>query len=169
MGIGNNHLYTFGYGTSYSYNNAPPTYLTGFPLATVSPTTPVGKSYNTSQVYEGRSSSAFYLYYYQNVLTLICGRIPGLSYNSTFYKITDPDNAVSTGPPTSFTNEIAYMDFFVPLGDGTGPTSFALMKKFSTMYVFGNDNGFRYTHMINKVNISDPVGINPNPNPPPGS
>jgi hypothetical protein len=70
MGIGNNHLYTFG--TSYSYDG--PTYLTGLPLTAISPTMPIGQIYNTSQVTEGPSPTAVFLYYYQNILTLICAR-----------------------------------------------------------------------------------------------
>ncbi|KAG0280577.1 hypothetical protein BGZ96_001517 [Linnemannia gamsii] len=162
IGIGNNHLYTFGSSRSYRVSS----YLTGFPLTTISPTTPVGMSYNTSQIYQ-TLCSATYLYYYQNVLTLICGNIQAVySSKSAFYKITDPDNANSTGPPTNFTNEIAIMDFFAPLGDGTGPTSFALMKNFGSLKVFGNDNGFRYTHIINNAKVTDPVGVNSDPNPP---
>ncbi|KAK3808807.1 MAG: hypothetical protein JOS17DRAFT_545002, partial [Linnemannia elongata] len=158
IGIGNNHLYTFA--PSYYYNSD--AFLTGFPLATLSPTTPVGKIYNASQVPDTRYSRGVYLYTYQNTLTLIVGQYNFL--RSTIYKINDPDNANSTGPPVAnFTNSAVNMDFFVPLGDGTSPTSFALMKQYGTMYVFGNDNGARYTHEINKVNITDPVGINPNP------
>lgn len=58
------------------------------------------------------------------------------------------------------------MDYFVPLGDGTGPTSFALMGYFGLLKVFGNDNGFRYTHIINKAKITEPVGVNTDPKPP---
>ncbi|KAF9285895.1 hypothetical protein BGZ88_009354 [Linnemannia elongata] len=86
--------------------------------------------------------------------------------NNTIYKINNPDNANSTGPPVAHITNFVDTDFFVPLGDGTSPTSFALMKHYDTMYVFGNDNGYRYTHEINKVNITDPVGINPNPTKP---
>ncbi|KAK3819388.1 MAG: hypothetical protein JOS17DRAFT_756330 [Linnemannia elongata] len=162
ISIGNNHLYTFGDSWSYSVHS----YLTGFPLATISPTTPVGKIYNASQVIDGRESAATYLYVYQNTLTLILGGYSGLS-RSTIYKINDPDNANSTGPPTAnFTSDITSMEYFVPLGDGTSPTTFALARRFHSMYVFGNDNGFIYTHEIDKVSITDPVGINPNPKKP---
>ncbi|KAF9146015.1 hypothetical protein BGX30_005111 [Mortierella sp. GBA39] len=167
IGIGNNHLYTYG-GLSSSFGSLCGGYLclTGFPLATISPTTPVGKIYNASQVYPTFYSRGVYLYTYQNTLTLIASQISS-SRNSTIYKINDPDNANSTGPPVAnFTNSATDMDFFVPLGDGTSPTSFALMKQYGIMYVFGNDNGARYTHEINKVNITDPVGINPNPRTP---
>lgn len=58
------------------------------------------------------------------------------------------------------------MDYFVPLGDGTSSTtSFALMRKLGEMYVFGNDNGSRYTHTLDKIMVSDPVGKNPSPTP----
>ena len=33
------------------------------------------------------------------------------------------------------------------------------------MYAFGNDNGFRYTHLIKPVNVTDTVRSNPNPPP----
>ncbi|KAF9153496.1 hypothetical protein BG015_003276 [Linnemannia schmuckeri] len=161
MVIGNNHLYTFG-GVRVLDASA---YLTGFPLATINPTTPVGKIYNTSEVFGSRYAQATYLYVYQNTLTLILAQYSG-DTRGTIYKINDPDNANSTGPPiANFTNDVTNMDYFVPLGDGTSSTTFALMKRFNSMYVFGNDNGFRYTHEI-KVNISDPVGINPNPKKP---
>ncbi|KAG9069784.1 hypothetical protein KI688_009109 [Linnemannia hyalina] len=168
IGVGNNHLYTYG-GLSSAYGSLCGGYscLTGFPLATISPTTPVGKIYNASQVYPNLYSRGVYIYTYQNTLTLISSLL-GSSRNSAIYKINDPDNANSTGPPVAnFTNSAINMDFFVPLGDGTSPTSFALMKQYSKMYVFGNDNGTRYTHEINKVNITDPVGYNPNPRTPP--
>ncbi|KAG0280576.1 hypothetical protein BGZ96_001516 [Linnemannia gamsii] len=165
MVIGNNHLYTFGDPLSY-FDGSP--YLTGFPLVTISPTTPIGQIYNTSQVYQARSCSAVYLYYYQNVLTLMCGLYSSSSSSSSFYKITDPDTASSTGPPTNFTSEITYMDYFVPLGDGTGLTSFVLMQQYGKLKVFANDKGFRYTETVDKASITDPVGENPNPNSPSG-
>ncbi|KAF9332124.1 hypothetical protein BGZ91_011829 [Linnemannia elongata] len=136
-----------------------------FPLTTISPTTPVGKMYNASQIVgDPLQSPKVVLYTYQNTLTLIAAPI-GVG-NKTIYKINNPDNANSTGPPVANITNFVDTDFFVPLGDGTSPTSFALMKHYDTMYVFGNDNGYRYTHEINKVNITDPVGINPNPTKP---
>ncbi|KAK3830464.1 MAG: hypothetical protein JOS17DRAFT_746441 [Linnemannia elongata] len=30
------------------------------------------------------------------------------------------------------------------------------------MYAFGNDNGFQYTHLIDKVNVTNSLGIDPN-------
>lgn len=71
MGIGNNHLYTLGH--EYNKYSGVSYYLTGFPLTAISPTTSVVKSYNTSQVIVGQFQATF-LYYYQNVLTLICGQ-----------------------------------------------------------------------------------------------
>ncbi|KAF9537643.1 hypothetical protein EC957_007850 [Mortierella hygrophila] len=167
IGIGNNHLYTYGTVTS-TYGSLCNGYscLTGFPLATISPTTPVGKIYNASQVDTTYYSRGVHLYTYQKTLTLISSQLAS-SRSGAIYKINDPDNANSTGPPVAnFTNSAINMDFFVPLGDGTSPISFALMKQYGKMYVFGNDNGARYTHEINKVNITDPVGINPNPRTP---
>ncbi|KAG0065137.1 hypothetical protein BGZ89_008580 [Linnemannia elongata] len=163
MGIGNNHLYTFGESSSFNASLCSGYFcLTGFPLVTISPTTPVGKIYNASQVYQTYKTPAAILYTYQNTLTLIAAQSD--SPPSTIYKINDPENANSTGlPVANFTNAATNMDFFVPLGDGTSPTSFALMKQNGLMYVFGNDNGARYTREINKVNITDSVGIDPNP------
>ncbi|KAK5822327.1 hypothetical protein F5H01DRAFT_410631 [Linnemannia elongata] len=161
MGIGNNHLYTFGSYPSYMGR----AFLTGFPLATISPTTPVGKFYNASVVSDPQYARGVYLYTYQNTLTLIVAKYEFLT--STIYKINDPDNTNSTGlPVANFTNTATNMDFFVPLGDGTSPTSFALMKQFGKLYAFGNDNGYRYTREINKASITDSVGVNPNPSKP---
>ncbi|KAF8936753.1 hypothetical protein BGZ47_009358 [Haplosporangium gracile] len=70
MGIGNNHLYAFGDPLRAFLSP----YLTGFPLATISPTTPVGKLYNARQVFGEfpvGGSQKTYLYVYQNTLTLI--------------------------------------------------------------------------------------------------
>ncbi|KAH7050540.1 hypothetical protein BKA57DRAFT_458986 [Linnemannia elongata] len=166
IGIGNNHLYAFGKFipfTTFLCNGF--FCLTGFPLTTISPTTPVGKMYNACQIVgDPLQSPKVVLYTYQNTLTLIAAPI-GLG-NNTIYKINSPDNANSTGPPVANITNFVDTDFFVPLGDGTSPTTFALMKHYDTMYVFGNDNGYRYTHEINKVDITDPVGINPNPTKP---
>lgn len=37
------------------------------------------------------------------------------------------------------------------------------MKKDGILYAFGSDNGFRYTHLLNKVNTSDPLRDNSGP------
>ena len=63
------------------------------------------------------------------------------------------------------------MDFFTFIGDGSrdGASTFALLKKEGAMYGFGNDGGLRYTHMIDKVNVTETYGTNPNPPPPPAA
>jgi hypothetical protein len=66
-----------------------------------------------------------------------------------------------------FDADVVMMDYFVPIGPGSGPSTFALIKKNGTMYVFGNDGGFRYTHMIEKVSVAESLRSNPNPLEPP--
>ncbi|KAG0280578.1 hypothetical protein BGZ96_001518 [Linnemannia gamsii] len=55
------------------------------------------------------------------------------------------------------------MEYFVPIGPGSGASTFALIRKEGTMYAFGNDGGFQYMHMIDKVNVTDSIRSNPNP------
>ncbi|KAF9118117.1 hypothetical protein BGW39_001464, partial [Mortierella sp. 14UC] len=74
--------------------------------------------------------------------------------------INDPNNAVSTGPPTNFTTEISLMVYFLPIGDGVSASSFWLMKRSIDCYVFGNDNGSMYTRQLNKFSVTGPVGTN---------
>lgn len=86
-----------------------------------------------------------------------------------FLTIKEPNNSNGTGVVTRFDADVINMDFFTFIGDGSGSgaSTFALLKKEGTMYGFGNDGGLRYTHMIDKVNVTETYGINPNPPPPP--
>jgi hypothetical protein len=55
------------------------------------------------------------------------------------------------------------MEYFVPIGPGSGASTFALIRKEGSMYAFGNDGGFRYTHMIDSVKVAYTIRSNPNP------
>lgn len=83
-------------------------------------------------------------------------------------------STTTVGPPVWFDADVIDMEYFVPIGPdyGIGPISpgdeasvFGLIRKQGTMYAFGNDNTFRYTHMIDKVNVANPIRSNPYPMP----
>ncbi|KAF9295656.1 hypothetical protein BGZ88_001726 [Linnemannia elongata] len=61
---------------------------------------------------------------------------------------------------------ITSMDYFVPIGNYTGSSTIGLFKKEDTMYTFGNDSGSWYTHLVDDINITNSLGIDPNPPPP---
>ncbi|KAK3830445.1 MAG: hypothetical protein JOS17DRAFT_160792 [Linnemannia elongata] len=112
------------------------------------------------------------LYVLNSTLTLLCGREPEFvsEYKTVaghLLQITDYRNASALSWPEWFDADITYMDFFVPIGNNTGTSTFGLLKKAGTMYAFGNDNGFRYTHLIDKVNVTNSLGVDPNPPPMP--
>lgn len=88
-----------------------------------------------------------------------------------FLTVKDPNTSNGTGVVTTFDADVINMDFFTFIGGGSGEgaSTFALLKKEGTMYGFGNDGGLRYTHMIDKVNVTETYGINPNPPPPPAA
>ncbi|KAF9295654.1 hypothetical protein BGZ88_001724 [Linnemannia elongata] len=90
---------------------------------------------------------------------------------SMFLTIKDPNNSNGTGVATRFDADVINMDFFTFIGDGIGNSSstFALFKKEGIMYGFGNRAGLRYTHTIDKVNVTETYGTNPNPPPPPAA
>ncbi|KAG0372741.1 hypothetical protein BGX24_012640 [Mortierella sp. AD032] len=166
--IGNDHLYTFAT-TSLYYD----VYLYSYPLSTIAATPPVRKSFNTTQTANCASSSTPYLYTLGGSLVLICDQSTNRDYPSTLYTIADPNMADSVGAPESFTLDITYMDFFVPIGTGAGQSSFALTQtqtsSFSSgssykLHAFGKDAaGSRFLQSVPNVDVSDPVGINPNP------
>ncbi|KAF9092843.1 hypothetical protein BGX23_003876 [Mortierella sp. AD031] len=164
LAIGNDHLYTFG-DIDFALND--PTFLTGFPLTTISQITPVGKIYNTTRTHKCPWSMTLYLYINHGTLTLICSQVPGLSFPSTLYTIADPNNVLDLGPPAvNFTKDIIYGDFLIPIGGGPGQASFSLMQKNMNMYAFGKDyTGWMFADQISRVNVTDTVGINPNPRP----
>lgn len=66
---------------------------------------------------------------------------------------------MSVGELTTFTNDITHMDYFIPIGEGTGASSFALMKKNGVMYAFGNENETKYTRETNQTAIMDAIGV----------
>ncbi|KAK3830444.1 MAG: hypothetical protein JOS17DRAFT_746404 [Linnemannia elongata] len=174
LAIGNGHMYTFGPVPNQYYG---PTYLTGFPLATVSPTIPIGTIYNTSFLsgYDFMETRCYYtpkpiVYVNHGSLALVCGmEYEGGHYPSVLHTIKDLSTSLIVSPAVEFNADVINMDYFVPIGPGSGASTFALIRRYKEMYAFGNDNGFRYTHLIKAVNVTDPVRSNPNPPPLPQS
>ncbi|KAK3836903.1 MAG: hypothetical protein J3R72DRAFT_450044 [Linnemannia gamsii] len=160
LSIGNDHLYTIGEGIP---GGAP--FLIGYPLATISASTPTNiQSFDTTQArrcYSYLYNSKKYIYFNHNTLTLVCP-VTSTVDPGTYYTIKDPNNAVSTGPPTNFTVNMKLMDMAwgVPIGDGIGASSFLIMRYVNDIYVLGNENGSKYHRQINKISVVNPVGIN---------
>ncbi|KAF9145520.1 hypothetical protein BG015_011870 [Linnemannia schmuckeri] len=179
--IDNDHLYAYGEGFSENYR----TYLTGFPLntTTISPTTPVSRRYNTTQIDECYGSPKPFMYFVDNSLRLLCPmKKSNQSYTgdiTIMFEARDPN--VIMGPKDdmfqSLTSMIAAiiidMDFFVPVGDWMNlpPSAFALLKSEGTIYAFGSGDmeGTRYNRTASQVIVAEPYGINPNPPPPPAA
>ncbi|OAQ23504.1 hypothetical protein K457DRAFT_208683 [Linnemannia elongata AG-77] len=88
-----------------------------------------------------------------------------------FLTIKDPNKSNGTGVQTQFDADVINMDFITFIGDGIGnsTSTFALLKKEGIMYGFGNNDGIRYTRAIDKINVTETYGINPNPPPPPAA
>ncbi|KAG0203708.1 hypothetical protein BGX33_008955, partial [Mortierella sp. NVP41] len=165
--IGNNHLYTFGPANALVYRDP---VLTGFPLSPISPITPVGKSFNTSQTHNCYFSTGEFLYMNRSSLTLVCSHSSVIEDPSSIYTIADPNTATGTGPPENFTLSILFLDYFVSIGGGPGQGSFALYQtKYSyqdyQIYAFGKEGGQRYMKQIPKVNVTDPMAIKGPPPP----
>ncbi|KAF8927741.1 hypothetical protein BGZ47_001965 [Haplosporangium gracile] len=167
--IGNDHLYTLAIASS----GVIPAYLYSYPLSTISVAPPVRKSFNTTQTANCDSSPTPYLYTLGGSLVLICDQATNRDFPSTLYTIADPNIADSIGAPESFTLDITYMNFFVPIGTGAGQSSFALTRTSTSsflsetsykLHAFGKDAaGSRFLQSVPNVNVIDPVGINPNP------
>ncbi|KAK3830447.1 MAG: hypothetical protein JOS17DRAFT_746408 [Linnemannia elongata] len=170
LAIGNGHMYTFG---PVPDRYLSPTYLTGLPLETVNPTIPIGTIYNTSAFsgYNFMTVRCYYtpkpfMYVNHGSLTLVCGgEHEGMYYPSVLHTIKDLSTSLIVSPAVEFDADVINMDYFVPIGPGSGASTFALIRRYKEMYAFGNDNGFRYTHLIKAVNVTDPVRSNPNPPP----
>ncbi|KAK3808075.1 MAG: hypothetical protein J3R72DRAFT_464608 [Linnemannia gamsii] len=170
--IGNDQLYTF---ASALINID--VYLYSYPLSTITAIPPIRKSFSTIQTANCHSSSTPYIYTLGRSLVLICDQSAYRDFPSTLYTIADPNVADSVGAPESFNLDITYMNSFVPIGTGAGQSSFALTLKSTSsflsessykMQAFGKDAaGSRFLQSISNVDVSDPVGINPNPSPSP--
>jgi hypothetical protein len=84
---------------------------------------------------------------------------------------TIDDLAKSTtilGPRVSFEADLTDLDIFVPIGPGTGNSSFALAKKGSKMFIVGHNGGFGYMQTMNNVTVPDLLRSVPNPSSLPG-
>ncbi|KAG9069783.1 hypothetical protein KI688_009108, partial [Linnemannia hyalina] len=91
----------------------------------------------------------------------ILSRKPGLTQaHSTRLS---PSTSLVLSSEVQFNADVVNMDYFVPIGTRPGASTFALIRRHKEIYAFGNDNGFRYTHLIKAVNVTDPVRSNPNP------
>ncbi|KAF9130123.1 hypothetical protein BG015_004046 [Linnemannia schmuckeri] len=174
--IGSDNLYTFATALG-GISSVDSVYLYSYPLSTITAAPPVRKSFNTTQTANCHSSPTPYLYTLGGSLVFICDQSTDRDFPSTLYTIADPNIADSVGVPESFTLDITYMDFFVPIGPGAGQSSFALTQTSTTsflyetsykLYAFGKDAaGSRFLQSVPNVDVIDPVGINPNPSSPP--
>ncbi|KAG0258208.1 hypothetical protein BGZ95_005026 [Linnemannia exigua] len=170
--IGNDHLYTVA-SAQGGLNGINSINLYSYPLSTITAIPPVRKSFNTTQAANCYWSLTPYLYTLGGSLVLICGQSADKDYPSTLYTITDPNVADSVGLPESFTLDITYMKPFVPIGTGTGQSSFALARTSTSsilsqtsykLHAFGKDTaGSRFLQSVPNIDVIDPVGINPNP------
>ncbi|KAK3830463.1 MAG: hypothetical protein JOS17DRAFT_161082 [Linnemannia elongata] len=84
---------------------------------------------------------------------------------SVLHTINNVSTSLIVGPAVEFDGDVIDMDYFVPIGPGSGASTFALMRKYKELYAFGNDNGLRYTHLIKAVNVTDPIRSNAIPPP----
>ncbi|KAF9537642.1 hypothetical protein EC957_007849 [Mortierella hygrophila] len=78
------------------------------------------------------------------------------SYPSTLYTIRDPSTSLVLSSEVQFNADVVNMVYFVPIGTGSGASTFALIRKYKEIYAFDNVNGFRYTHLVKVVNVTDP-------------
>ncbi|KAH7050498.1 hypothetical protein BKA57DRAFT_458895, partial [Linnemannia elongata] len=94
---------------------------------------------------------------------------------SAIYTFIDSPTTVTVGKPQNFTARFPKpIDSFAPLGNGTiGPPNtsqrlfFALLTSYDDMYAFGDDGtGWKTVKALQQVNVTDSVGINPNPTAP---
>ncbi|KAF9295658.1 hypothetical protein BGZ88_001728 [Linnemannia elongata] len=180
IAIGNNRLYT------YAYRNIIHTYqafLTSFPLTpgTLSPQ-PQDKIYDTSTVFYDRpiDSETNIMYAKDGNLTLIHVRSVSKDSSiqflpSAIYTFIDSPTTVTVGKPQNFTARFpSPIGSFAPLGNGTiSPPNtsqrlfFALVTSYDDMYAFGDDGtGWKTVKALQQVNVTDSVGINPNPTAP---
>ncbi|KAF9128637.1 hypothetical protein BGX30_014264 [Mortierella sp. GBA39] len=73
------------------------------------------------------------------------------SDKSAIYKLSAPSTSIILGPAVEFDADVIEMKYFVPIGPGSGASTFGLIKKYNGMLAFGNDDDFRYTHLIKDV------------------
>lgn len=157
-------------------------FLTSFPLipGALSPQ-PQDKIYDASTVFYDRYDSQTNIMYAKDGnLTLI--HVRDISKDSSIqflpsaiYTFIDSPTTVTVGKPQNFTARFpSPIGSFAPLGNGTiGPPNtsqrlfFALLTSYDDMYAFGDDGtGWKTVKALQQVNVTDSVGINPNPTSP---
>lgn len=96
---------------------------------------------------------------------------------SAIYTFIESPTIVSVGKPQSFTVHFpSTVGLFTPLGSGTIDTPktsqrpfFALLSSFDEIYAFEDDGtGWKYGKILPQVNVTDTVGVNPDPTAPRG-
>ncbi|OAQ23502.1 hypothetical protein K457DRAFT_36528 [Linnemannia elongata AG-77] len=156
--IDNDYLYTYGQGDTWT----DPFVLSAFPLTTLGPTTPVSRGYTSNITYSCYNYPTPIVYYVKDTLSLLCGLERSASLPCVLYTVKNPNSGRYVEWPEYFDADVVNMDSFTPMGNSTDFWSYALIKKKGAMYTFGNDNGFRYTRMVNSVSVADPFGVDPN-------
>ncbi|KAH7050495.1 hypothetical protein BKA57DRAFT_491810 [Linnemannia elongata] len=172
LAIGNDQLYALGQDRTvllhdYEYAEDPGT-LTTFPLSAISLSTPASKGRLQDTSLKCNTFPTQVLYVLNGSLTLLCGREPEIIGDSPIttgwiLPIKDYKNSSALSILDWFYVNITSMDYFVPIGNYTGSSTIGLFKKEDTMYTFGNDNGSWYTHLVDDVNITNSLGVDPNP------
>ncbi|KAG0065135.1 hypothetical protein BGZ89_008578 [Linnemannia elongata] len=157
LAIGNDQLYALGQDRTvllhdYEYAADPGT-LTTFPLSTLSLSTPASKGRLQDTSLKCNTFPTQVLY--------IIGDSPITT--GWILPIKDYKNSSALSILEWFYVNITSMDYFVPIGNYTGSSTIGLFKKEDTMYTFGNDNGSWYTHLVDDVNITNSLGVDPNP------
>ncbi|KAF9931743.1 hypothetical protein FBU30_009667 [Linnemannia zychae] len=157
--IGNDQLFMF----TVEHITVSLSTLNSFPLSTITNTQPAVKSYNTSVITDCHYSPSPYLYTIGDRLMIYCDQLT--SFTSKIYSITDLNTTVAFGPPEEYSIDITMLQFFVPIGEVDGPSSFVLGQKYNfQLYAFGkNIDGSRYFVPVANINVTDPVGSKPSP------
>ncbi|OAQ27942.1 hypothetical protein K457DRAFT_20596 [Linnemannia elongata AG-77] len=137
--IGNGYIYTYS-PMPLSASKGTPAFLTGFPLAVISTTIPIGTIYNTTALTEGyyitarcSASPRPIVYVNHGSLTLVCGfDFPDWLYRGTLHTIRDLSTSLIVGPGIEFDGDVVNLDYFAAVSSGSRMMDFALFRKSSS-------------------------------------
>ncbi|KAG0078008.1 hypothetical protein BGZ90_006108 [Linnemannia elongata] len=133
--IGNGYIYTYS-PMPLSASKGTPVFLTGFPLAVISTTIPIGTIYNTTALTEGyyitarcSASPRPIVYINHGSLTLVCGfDFPDWLYRGTLHTIRDLSTSLIVGPGIEFDGDVVNLDHFAAVSSGSRMMDFALFR-----------------------------------------